>query len=144
MTTIKTIRPHQGGFTLIELMIVIAIVAILLAVALPAYQNQIIRGHRAAAQSDMLDIANREQQYLLSNRAYLVGTSADTTTGMGGTGFRLSTRVAEHYTYAISVDANPVPSYIITLTAIPGDRQEKDGLPLTLDSEGNKGPAGKW
>ena len=131
-------RQRQGGFTLIEIMIVVSIVAILLAVALPAYQQQIIRGHRAAAQSDMLDIANREQQYLLSNRAYIDHTA------MATTGYQLSTRVAEHYTYAITVGSSAVPSYTITFTAIPGDRQEKDGNPLTLTSEGVKGPAGKW
>lgn len=133
----QTGRQHQGGFTLIELMIVISIVAILLAVALPAYQDQIIRGHRAAAQSDMLDIANREQQYLLSNRAYLDHT------GMAATGFLLSTRVDDHYTYAVSVGTNAVPSYTITLTPKSGSRQASDG-PLTLTSEGVKGPTGKW
>ena len=61
---------NTAGFTLIELMIVVAIVGILAAVALPSYQQYIIRGHRAAAQSEMMDIANREQQYILSNRVY--------------------------------------------------------------------------
>ena len=60
----------QRGFTLIEIMIVVVIVTILMAIALPAFRNQIIRGHRAAAQSEMMDLANREQQFLLANRAY--------------------------------------------------------------------------
>ena len=133
----QTGRQRQGGFTLIELMIVIAIVAILLAVALPAYQQQIIRGHRAAAQSDMLDIANREQQYLLSNRTYIDHTA------MQATGYELSTRVDNHYTYTITLGTDTLPSYTITFTPKSGDRQESDG-PLTLTSEGVKSPTGKW
>jgi type IV pilus assembly protein PilE len=137
MTTIKTVRPHQGGFTLIELMIVIAIVAILLAVALPAYQSQIIRGHRSAAQSQMLDIANREQQHLLSNRSYIDHDA------MAATGYALSTRVAEHYGYTIVVPGSTIPSYTITFTPLSASRQASDGA-LTLTSEGVKGPTGKW
>ena len=60
----------QGGFTLIELMIVVAIVSILIMVVLPGYQNQVMRGHRSAAKAEMLEIANRQQQFLLANRAY--------------------------------------------------------------------------
>jgi type IV pilus assembly protein PilE len=137
MTTIRTIRPQQGGFTLIELMIVVAIVAILLAVALPAYQDQIIRGHRSAAQSLMLDIANREQQHLLSNRAYIDHTA------MAATGYALTTRVADHYTYAIVVGTGTIPSYTITFTPISTSRQARDGA-LTLNSEGAKTPTAKW
>ncbi len=134
MTTIKPAHRKQGGFTLIELMIVIAIVAILLAIALPAYQNQIIRGHRAAAQSQMLDIANREQQYLLSNRAYIDEIA------MAATGFTLPARVLENYSYTITVGTETVPSYTITFT--PSGRQAKDG-DLTLNSEGVKMRDGK-
>jgi type IV pilus assembly protein PilE len=137
MTTIKTVRPQQGGFTLIELMIVISIIAILLAVALPAYQNQVIRGHRSAAQSQMLDIANREQQHLLSNRAYIDHTA------MAATGYTLSTRVAAHYTYTIAAPTGTIPSYLITFTPISTSRQASDGA-LTLNSEGVKLPTGKW
>ncbi len=135
MTTTTTGGKQQHGFTLIELMIVISIVAILLAVALPAYQNQVMRGHRAAAQSQMLDIANREQQYLLSNRAYIDHTA------MAGTGFTLETRVSDHYTYAIVVGTGTVPTYTITFTAT--GKQAKDGN-LSLNSEGVKLPSEKW
>lgn len=135
MSTTAAGYQKQGGFTLIELMIVIAIVAILLAVALPAYQSQVIRGHRAAAQSQMLDIANREQQYLLANRSYIDHTA------MNATGFSLETRVADNYSYAIVVGTGTVPTYTITFT--PSGRQAKDGN-LTLNSEGVKTPIDKW
>ena len=53
----------QKGFTLIELMVVIAIVAVLVTVALPSYREYVKRGNRRAAQSTMMDIINRQQQY---------------------------------------------------------------------------------
>src|SRR5438034_3916694 len=58
------------GFTLLEVLIVLATVAILAAIALPAYQAQIRKGNRAAAQSYMMDLAQRQALYLLDARAY--------------------------------------------------------------------------
>lgn len=125
-------RKHSAGFTLIELMIVVVIVGILASVALPAYREHVIRGNRAAAQAQMMDIANREQQYLLANREY--GDDADI-------GYVLSDEVADNYTADIVVGGGTVPSFTITFTAI--DAQVSDGN-LTLDNEGDKTPAEKW
>ena len=130
-----TVRRGYGGFTLIELMMVIAIVAILLAVVLPGYQNQVIRGHRSAAKAQMLDIANRQQQFLLANRAY-----ADKTT-LEANGYSLPPDVAAKYSYAITLGAGTVPTYSMTFSAIGS--QAKDGN-LTITSEGVKTPADKW
>ncbi|MEH6592005.1 MAG: type IV pilin protein [Halioglobus sp.] len=124
------IRGNQGGFTLIELMIVVVIVAILLAIALPGFQDQVIRGHRAAAQAQMLDIANREQQFLLANRTYANKTLMETN------GYTLPPEVAAHYGYAVTVALLTIPTFNITFT--PTGRQAKDGA-LTLDHLGNKG-----
>jgi type IV pilus assembly protein PilE len=129
-----TVKRSQGGFTLIELMMVVAIVAILLAIVLPAYQNQIIRGHRAAAKSEMLEIANRQQQYLLSNRAYTNDLSL-----LGG--YTLPLDVAAKYSAAVTLGGGAVPSYSMTFTALGS--QASDGN-LTLTSEGVKTPADKW
>ena len=129
----RSTQRSQRGFTLIELMMVVAIVAILLAVALPAYQNQMIRGHRAAAKSEMLDIANRQQQFLLANRSYAAT--------VGELNYTLPAEVAAHYTPAIALPVGAAPSYSMTFTAI--GRQASDG-PLTITSEGAKTPVDKW
>ena len=130
----KMRRRSNGGFTLIELMMVIAIVAVLLAIALPAFQNQIIRGHRGAAKAAMMDLANRESQYLLANRSYV--SDPDTF------GYTLPDDVGDRYTFGIStLSASGVPFFTITFTPIGA--QVSDG-PLTLDSEGVKAPADKW
>src|SRR4051794_24717847 len=62
--------PRRRGFTLLELVIVVVVVAILASVALPGYQDQVRKSRRASAQSHLLDIAQREQQYLLDARSY--------------------------------------------------------------------------
>ena len=131
-------KQSQAGFTLIELMIVIVIVAILLAVALPAYQNQVIRGHRAAAKAEMLEIATRQQQYLLSDRAYASKAT------LLASGYALPDEVDTHYDWDVTVgdDPNDPPTFTIIFT--PEGAQAADGPPLTITSEGVREPADKW
>lgn len=62
--------PQAKGFTLIELMIAVAIVAILVVVALPAYQNHVVRAERAAAQAHMQELAQRLERCFTTSNAY--------------------------------------------------------------------------
>jgi len=126
---------YQRGVTLVELMIVIVIVVILVGVALPAYQNQVIRGNRTAAQAVMLDIANRQQQFFLSDRSYF------DTTQLQNSGFSLDQDMARNYTYTVVSLAGPPPTFTITFTPIGA--QAEDGA-LTLNSQGVGTPADKW
>jgi len=131
-------KSKTRGFTLIELMITVAIVAILASVAYPSYQEYIRKGRRAAAQAEMLDIANRQQQYLLINRGYASKTALE------NGGYALSTDVANYYGYAITVGSGTVPTYSLTFT--PSGAQATDG-DLVLNSDGLKtraGVASKW
>ncbi|SFQ74476.1 type IV pilus assembly protein PilE [Variovorax sp. OK605] len=128
-------RRNAGGFTLIELMVTVAIVAILAAIALPSYRQYVIRSKRSAAQAQMMDIANRQQQYLLANRNY-ANKSALTASG-----YALPAEVASNYSYDVVLSDNALPAFTLTLT--PLGAQASDG-PLTLGSDGAKTPPGKW
>ncbi len=128
-------RNKFQGFTLIELMVTVAIVAILAAIAVPSYQQYVIRAKRAAAQSEMMVIANFEQQYLLANRTYADKDALESSS------YALPTEVSTNYDYDIDVGTGTVPSYTISFTARAGQTRDGD---LALNSEGVKTPSDKW
>lgn len=125
----------QHGFTLIELVITVAVIALLAAIALPSYQQYVIRSKRSAAQAAMMDIANRQQQFLLANRGYADNTA------LAASGYTLPSEVASNYSYSIALSATTVPGFTITFT--PTGSQASDG-DLSLDSQGTKLPPNKW
>lgn len=122
------IRKYAKGFSLIELMVAVAIVAIIAVVAIPSYQSHLVKGNRAAAQAFMLDVENREKQYLLDARAY--------TNSLNTLGMTTPADVSKYYNVTIDVVATP-PSFTITATPIAGTQQASDGN-LTLTSAGAK------
>jgi type IV pilus assembly protein PilE len=138
------------GFTLIELMVTVAIVAILAAIAIPNYQQYVVRSNRAAAQSAMMDLANRQQQFLLANRAY------GDYDAMVDSGYTLPNEVSTKYGITTPViytdrvldsscslvsDTGTTPKFVIMFT--PSGSQQNDGN-LYLSNTGAKCPSGKW
>ncbi|MBI3479419.1 MAG: prepilin-type N-terminal cleavage/methylation domain-containing protein [Nitrosomonadales bacterium] len=131
-------RKNTKGYTLIEIMIVVVIIGIIAAVAIPQYKQYVIRGNRSAAQAFMMDIANRQKQYLLDARVYAPDLTTLTMT--------VPTNVSNNYSCCtMTLNASgTAPSFTITATPIAGKAQANDGN-LTLDDLGNKGATpSKW
>ena len=123
---------RSRGFTLIELVIVVAVIGILAAVAFPSYINQVRKSNRAAAQAFMLDLANRQTLYLGTARSY--GT-------LGELGFpaesTMPNEVTKFYTIKVDPVVGPPPSFTITAEPKSGTKQVEDGW-LAVDSAGTK------
>jgi type IV pilus assembly protein PilE len=68
--TIQHAATKSTGFSLIEMMIVVLVVAILVAIALPAYQTQMQESRRTSAKTGLLDVASREEKYFSTNNVY--------------------------------------------------------------------------
>ena len=144
-------QAQQTGFTLIELMVVVVVIAILAAVAIPSYRNYNVKANRSVAAQLMLNISNREEQYLLDARQYtnILGTSGLNITGEGWTCSNTATTGCTNnfYRVTVTVDTSVNPNtYTITGAPISTTYQAADGS-LTLNSVGVKSRSagdGKW
>lgn len=127
----RPVGTHPAGFSLIELMIVVAIIGILASIAWPNYQEYIRKTNRTAAKSFLMEVMQRQQQYLLDARSY-----AATLTDLGMT---VPPDVSKNYDIlAFTIVASP-PS--VTVTADAKGDQAVDG-DLSISSTG--ATTGKW
>lgn len=125
------------GFTLIEVMITVAIVGILAAIAYPSYQSYILRSHRSEGMALLSEAAARMERYYAQNSTYATATLSKL--GLTSTANATTVNSANGY-YSLTLGTLTATSY--SLSAAPQNAQRSDSCgTLTLDSTGLKGAA---
>jgi type IV pilus assembly protein PilE len=123
------------GFTLLELMIVCAVVAILAAIALPSYFDSVTAGRRADGTTALLDLANRMQRYYSENNTFATATIA---AGNAATDVRATAASPQGY-YTLSIAAQAQNTYTIQATRAGAQTADTKCGDLTLTSTSVRG-----
>ncbi len=125
------------GFTLIEIMIVVAILGVIFAIAMPSYNNYVSKARRADAMTLLIQIMNAQERYYIEERSYTVDLTE--------TGFAskkdLATESDWYLVSASKCDTETPITACVMLTAVPQNSQASDGN-LTINSLGQK--TGNW
>ncbi|MGH6635824.1 MAG: type IV pilin protein [Gammaproteobacteria bacterium] len=131
---------RSAGFSLLEVMIVVVVIAILASIAYPSYREYVKRGKRAAAQSVLMDLAARQQAFLLDKRRYAVSAAE-----LGFTSW--PAEIAADYSMVPGpVTANNAaspPTFTVTATASGSGLMAGDSN-MTIDQSGTKLPVAYW
>jgi type IV pilus assembly protein PilE len=130
---------NNRGFTILELLIVVLIIGVLASIAYPSYTSSLVKGSRGSAKAFLLEIAQKQQQFLLDNRSY--ATKAE----LEAAGVVASREVTSFYTWTVTPVAGPPPSFTARVTPIASTRQKDDGW-LEINNAGAKTSekANKW
>lgn len=135
---LRDLRDHKGlGFTLVELLIVVAIIGILTAIIYPNYSSYVVRSSREAAQTELLQLAGIQEKIYLNSNAY-AGSMVANYNGTSGGGLGRSTALTSDRKYTLSITpTTPGQSYTLTATPNAGTTQSADGA-ITIDSTGQR------
>ena len=152
--TRRQLRARGAGFSLIELMIVVAIIAILAGIALPSYTRHVVKTKRVAAQACLSEYASYMERYYTTNLRYDHDTSATPVANPVSTApatlvldCASAQRTGADYSYALPAASLSASSYSLTATPVGAQatRDAQCGM-LSLDQTGARGPAtaGCW
>ena len=129
---------RSGGFTLVELMIVVAIVGILATIGYPSYTSYVTGASRAAAKSELLQLASQQEKIYLNSSAYAISvTTAYNGTSAGGLGRTDGKTSDGKYDLSITPATVGTQTYTLTATPVTGTSQAADGN-ITIDSAGTR------
>ncbi len=139
----RNFRGSKAGFTLIELMIVVAVIGILAAIAYPSYQDYVHKAKRAEAHAALLNIQLAQEKWRASHTSF---TTALTTAHPNGLGLAATTAEGD---YSLAITAASAVGYTLTASAVSGKSQASDTgctvLTLTVNAGGETAtPATCW
>lgn len=127
----------SSGFTLIELMIAVAVVGILAAVAYPSYTSFVTSSNRTEGQRELLRLANLQEEVFIDRRSY--------STDMTDLGMTADPHITEFGNYSIDATiANGGTTFLLTATARGSQTSDTGCTALTINEAGQKLPAACW
>lgn len=136
MATTTIIESHEQGFTLIELMITVAIMAIIATIAYPSYIDSVRKARRADAQSQMMELASFMERFYTENNRY------NKQNNVGQTAVALPAGITNDY-YDYALQSVAATSYAIKADPKTGQSTPNCGT-LTIINTGLKAPPTCW
>lgn len=130
-------RRGERGFTLIELMITLVVIAILAAIAYPLYLHQVQESRRTEARTALTELAAREERYYATNNTY---TGSASLLGYGNYNWPITVG-SGYYQVTVSAQSGTTttpPSYVITATPIGTQANDSTCQKFTLNSTGTQ------
>lgn len=124
--------PLMTGFTLIEVMIVVAIVGLLATIALPSYREYVLRGNRTEGQALLMDAAARQERFYAQNTSYVTSNTDRSKLQVN------ETKYARLYDLSVGTSSGD-GGYTLTASQKFGDTACGN---LTLNARGDKGRSG--
>lgn len=126
MRILREWRQSNTGFTLIELMIVVAVISILAGIAYPSYLDQVQKTRRSEAKAALTDAASRQEQFFLDNLTY--------TAVIGDLGMSATT---ENNYYTLSI-VSTATTYTVTATANGTQTNDTNCATLSISDTGSR------
>ncbi len=128
----------EGGFTLIELMVTVAVVGILATIAAASYTSQVQKSRRTDARSAVMDLSGREEKLFSTTNAY---SATPSDLGYAAVGVPWPVAVGSNY-YNVTIVVPTPSTYLITATAINSQANDGACLTLSIDQTGTQSSTG--
>lgn len=140
---------NQRGFSLVELMVAVAVIGILVAIAIPAYNQFLVRANQSAAKAVLMEVASRQEQYMMNTGAY--GTLAQLN-------YTVPTDVSNYFDITLTTGTNSgstvtalqgLPTFTISASGKVGTIQEGkpgtgSGTAYSINQFGLRLPVAAW